>query len=99
MKWQCLNLQPLHAGGYGDLYVGLRSDTGERVVVKFLRDKHLSHAKRAFAREARILGRRLRGLVPLLSADTNAENPYYIMPFLEGGALSRYAGKLSGIQL
>ena len=56
-----LNLQPLSAGGNGDLYLGQRGDNGEYVVVKYLREHHLPHARKAFAREIRILGRQLRG--------------------------------------
>ncbi len=99
MSSQVVNLRTLNSGGNGDLFIGQRSDSGEQVVVKYLRDSHLTHARKAFKREVRILGCRLRGLVPLLSADTDADRPYYVMPYLAGGSLSRYAGNLSDIQL
>jgi len=38
-------------------------------------------------------------MVPLLHADTETDRPYYVMPYLRGGSLSRYAGNLSDIQL
>jgi serine/threonine protein kinase len=99
MSYQILNLRPLHSGGNGDLFIGQRSDTGEYVVVKYLRESHLAHARRAFAREVRVLERRLRGLMPLLFADTAGERPYYVMPYLMGGSLTRYAGSLTDSQL
>jgi serine/threonine protein kinase len=99
MTVQIVNLQPLNAGGNGDLFMGQRSDTRERVVVKFLREYHIAYARKAFAREVRILARGLSGFIPLLFADTNAERPYYVMPYQKGGALTRFAGKLTDSQL
>lgn len=94
-----LNLQYLASGGYGDLYVGNLSSNGMTVVVKFLREYKDHHARRVFDREIQILRRRLRGLVPLLSWNTGVERPYYLMPYLTGGQLSRYAGRLPESQL
>lgn len=99
MSWQAVNLRPLSSGGNGDVFVGVRSDTGDTVVVKWLRDFTLPHARRAFAREVRILERRLQGLIPILAADLKGERPYYIMPYLGGGSLTRYAGRLMEQQL
>lgn len=99
MNFQVLNSRPLHAGGHGDLLIGQRSDTRESVVVKLLREYQLPHARKAFAREVGVLARKLRGLVPLLGWDTGAERPYYVMPYLVGGALTQYAGRLADNQL
>jgi hypothetical protein len=55
MNSTIVNLRPLEAGGNGDLYLGQRSDNGEHVVVKYLREHQLPHARKAFAREIRIL--------------------------------------------
>jgi serine/threonine protein kinase len=99
MSYQVVNLRPLHSGGNGDLLVGQRSDSGEHAVVKYLREYRSVHARKAFAREVGVLARELRGFVPLLGSDTGAERPYYIMPYLNGGALTRYAGRLTGDQL
>lgn len=99
MSYQVVNLRRLGLGGNGDVYVGQRSDNGANVVVKYLREAHLPHARRAFAREVRILGRKLRGMVPLLFADTAGKHPYYVMPYLRGGALTQYAGRLTEHQL
>lgn len=90
---------PLGSGGHGDVFVGRRRDTGEKVVVKYLRESHLADARRRFAREVRILGKKLRGLVPLLWADGKGDRPYYVMPFLEHGAITKYAGRLGPEQL
>lgn len=93
------DLQPLGSGGAGDVYLGRRSDTGERVVIKYLRECHLVDARRRFAREVRILRKKRRGLVPLLFADTAGPRPYYVMPYLPKGTLTALAGRLSDGQL
>ncbi|MHB8638737.1 MAG: serine/threonine-protein kinase [Candidatus Acidiferrales bacterium] len=99
MNYQVMCLSPLGSGGNADLQLGRLSDNGEQVVVKFLRDFHLPHARQAFAREVRILSQNLPGMVRLLFANTETERPYYVMPFLSGGSLRQYAGRLSGEQL
>ncbi len=99
MSIQFVILRRLHSGGNGDLFIGRRNDGGEYVVIKYLREWHLAHARRAFAREVRVLERRLPGLMPVLFADTNAKHPHYVMPYLSGGSLTRYAGRLSDGQL
>jgi serine/threonine protein kinase len=99
MNCQIVNLRPVGLGSNGDVYVGQRTDKGVNVVVKYLREAHLPHARRAFAREVRILERRLHGLVPLLFANMIAKRPYYVMPYLEGGTLTQFAGRLTDIQL
>ncbi len=99
MSSQVVIIRALHSGGNGDLFIGQRSDTREYVVVKYLREWHLAHARRAFAREVRVLERRLRGVMPLLFADTATERPYYLMPYLMGGSLTRYVGSLTDSQL
>jgi serine/threonine protein kinase len=82
------------SGGNGDLYVGQLRNTNGTAVVKVLREFRDSYARQAFAREVQILRRNVRGVVPLLFADTQTEQPYYAMPFLAGGPLSKYAGRL-----
>ncbi len=99
MSYQLICLGPLRSGGNADLQIGRRSDTGEQVVVKFLREFHLLHARKGFAREVRILSQNLPGMMRILFADTEAERPYYVMPFLSGGSLAQYAGRLSDEQL
>jgi serine/threonine protein kinase len=99
MNFQIVNQRLFRSGGNGNLFIGERSDTHESVMVKCLREYHLPHARKAFAREVRVLARKLRGLVPLLGWDTDAEHPYYVMPYLNGGTLTQYAGRLTDIQL
>lgn len=99
MSWRVMCLVHWRSGGNADLQIGRRSDTGEHVVVKFLRDFRLPHARRAFEREVRILARRSPGMMPILFADASGERPYYVMPFLSGGSLAQYAGRLSDEQL
>ncbi len=99
MSFRFVILRPLHSGGNGDLFIAQRTDTGDYVVVKYLREHQLVHARRAFAREVRILARKPRGLVPLLGWNTDTERPYYVMPYLTAGPLTLYAGSLSDSQL
>lgn len=99
MSYRIQLLRQLGAGGNGDIYIGQRLDTLEFVVVKYLREPHLPHARKAFQREVRILQRRLRGIVPLISADLVSERPYYVMPYLTGGPLTERAGRLFDVQL
>jgi serine/threonine protein kinase len=92
-------LQPLNAGGNADLFLGRLNDSGTVVVIKFLREYHLLHARSAFEREVRVLQRRVEGLIPVLFADLKAPQPYYGMPYLRAGSLTQFAGKLTHIQL
>ena len=96
---QILNLRLLNSGGYGDVFVGQRSDNGEEVIVKYLRDAHIPHNRKAFFREVKVLARRVPGLVPLLSWDMRGTRPWYMMPYVAGGPLTQYAGLLNEGQL
>lgn len=99
MSWQVINLRKLDEGGFAEVYLGNRSDNGEQVVVKFLRDDTPDN-RRYFMREVRILGQRLhRRIVSLLGGRTEGPRPYYIMPYYPGGSLSRWAGKLTHAQI
>ena len=98
-RFQVVNARLLNAGGNGDVFVGQRSDTGEYVVDKYLREYHSEHARAAFRREVRVLRRNYRGLVRLLASDTEGKHPHYVMPYLPGGCLTIHAGKLSETQL
>jgi serine/threonine protein kinase len=99
MSFQVIQLRPLRSGGNGDLFIGRRTDTAEDVVVKFLRDFHLADARRRFAREVRVLRRKLRHVVQILMADTVGPRPYYVMPYFPAGSLTCHAGRLTEAQL
>jgi eukaryotic-like serine/threonine-protein kinase len=99
MSFRFVILNALPPGGNGDLFIGQRTDNGEYVVAKFLREHHLPHARRAFEREVRILASKPMGLVPVLGWNIDTERPYYVMPYFTGGSLTRYAGNLTDTQL
>ena len=91
-------LSLLSQGGYGDLYLARRADTGEQVVVKFLREDS-TYTRRGFEREVRLLRLNNTGLVSVLDANLSATPPYYVMPYFQAGSLKRYTGSLSLRQL
>jgi serine/threonine protein kinase len=99
MKFLVRNLRLLHSGGNGDVFLGVRSDTGELVVLKRLREHHVLEARKSFEREKRILARQLGGVVPLLGVGMDESGPYYVMPYFSGGSLTRYKATLSDAQL
>jgi serine/threonine protein kinase len=45
------------------------------------------------------LARGVPGLVPILAWDMTAQPPFYVMPYLAGGALTPYAGRFTDNQL
>src|SRR5215475_5535360 len=99
MSYQIFLLRALTPGGNGDIYLGQRSDTGVHVIVKYLREFHLEHARKAFKREVRILSQNLPGMITILFADVEAEKPYYVMPYLAGGSTTKHSGRLSAQQV
>lgn len=100
MSWFVKDRRKLASGGFAEIYIGVRSDTGEQVVVKYLRESDNPEYRRTFAREFRILKRRLHErVVTVLGGDPDAERPYYIMPFYGGGKLTNWAGRLNHEQL
>lgn len=99
MSYQVILLGPLTSGGNADLQLGYRSDTGEKVVVKYLREWHLEHARHAFEREVRILQLNIPGMISILFADLRAQQPYYVMPYLACGSAAKHVGRLSPQQL
>jgi serine/threonine protein kinase len=99
MSYQVFLLRPLASGGSGDVQLGQRSDTGAQVAVKFLREWNLDYARKAFEREVRIVGQNLPGMVPILFADVQTQRPYYVMPYLAGGSVTKHAGRFSEQQL
>jgi serine/threonine protein kinase len=98
MSYQLVPLRFLGSGGHADIYVAQRTDTGEQVAVKMLRDHARPEERKAFLNEARILGLGVPGLIRLLSSNMEADRPFYEMPLM-GGCLRPHAGKLNDRQL
>lgn len=93
------NFRLLQSGGNGEVWFAEMGNVRQPVAVKVLREHRLPHARRGFEREVRILTQRLPGLMPILFFDTRAQRPYYVMPFLIRGSLTRFVGLLSRAQL
>jgi serine/threonine protein kinase len=89
----------INSGGRGDVHLGYVRATRRRVAVKYLRDRHIPHERRAFYREIDTLAKQLPGMVELLGFNKLADPPYYVMEYLGGGTLSQYAGRFSEKQL
>jgi len=96
---EVINLRPYGTGGRGDVFLGnLRSD-GTPVIAKFVRDAHLPQVRRVFLREIDIMSMQIEGMVRFIAANKTAERPFYVMEYLPGGTLARYAGCLAEPQL
>lgn len=83
-------------GGMARVFVAEETALSRRVVVKVL-SAELSHELSAerFAREVKLLARLQHpNIVPILTAGTVGESPYYTMPFIEGESL---ADRLRGL--
>jgi len=94
-----VGLRPFRRGGNGDLFLGRWGATGATVVIKYLRDFGNRRAREAFANQVRVLLRGHAGVVPVLSWDLGGERPYYVMPYLERGNLTAWAGRLNDVQV
>lgn len=89
-------LEKIGDGGFADVWRAVRQDTGEEVAVKMLRDFHNPDARHRFEREVRILqGLRHRRVIRLIEANVTAPQPFYVMPLMKGGPLTRWAGQLT----
>lgn len=88
------HVRPLNSGGRGDVHLYYIRATNQWVAIKFLRDFHLAHEKKAFFREIDTLALQLPGLVKLLESNKFADPPYYVMEYLGGGTLTQYAGRI-----
>ncbi|MFJ9173873.1 serine/threonine-protein kinase [Streptomyces sp. NPDC102360] len=91
----------LGAGGMGTVHAGIAPD-GTRVAVKAIHPQHAQDPefRARFKREVE-LSSRVTGpyLVPVLTADTDAETPWLVTPYVPGPTLDRYVldhGPLTG---
>jgi serine/threonine protein kinase len=96
---EAVNLRPYSSGGRADVFLGNLRNDGTPVIVKFVRDAHLPQARRVFLREIDIMSMQIEGMVRLIAANKTAERPFYMMEYLPGGTLARYAGRLRESQL
>src|SRR6266566_2110798 len=99
MNFHVVNLRHLRSGGYGDVFIGQRSDTGKWVVKKVLREWQLPTDRERFERQGRLLARGINGWVPVLAWNFAAQPPFYVMPYYDGGTLTQYAGRFNNHQL
>ena len=93
------HIQRLRSGGNADLWLARRRDTGETVVVKYLRDFQSASARRWFAREIRILARNFAGIVRYIGHDPRREPLFYVMSYMPHGSAARWIGGLTDGQL
>ena len=85
-------LRLLGAGGMGIVVLGRDSGTGELVAIKLVKPELLGDAqiKHRFLKEAGHMQRlKHRGIVPVREIAESADGPYFVMPYLEGGNLTR----------
>jgi serine/threonine protein kinase len=94
-RFHIVDPQPWGSGGYGDLQTAWCPELGHRVMVKYLRSNHRPAARKAFEHEVQFLSQRRPGCIPVLFCNLEATPPWYAMPLLAGGPLTRWAGKLS----
>ena len=91
-------LRLLGEGGMGVVYLAERTDLGNQVAVKILRDAWLSPARRErFASEQQMLAQLNHpSIARLYDADTLADGtPWFVMEYVEGIPLTEYCRKYS----
>lgn len=87
--------ESIGGGGFADVYRAVLRGTTRQFALKLLRDFRNPDARHRFAREVRMLrGLKHERVVKLIDANTNAEQPFYVMPLMSGGAMTAWAGRL-----
>ena len=82
-------------GGFADVYRAVLRGTRRQFALKLLRDFRNLDARHRFVREVRMLrGLKHERVIKLIDANTNAEQPFYVMPLMSGGAMTAWAGRL-----
>lgn len=89
-------LEMIKEGGMGVVYLAERTDIGQRVAIKVLRDAWVSPSRRArFAIEQRTLARlNHRSIARLYDVDTlNEGTPFFVMEYVAGVPVTEYCGR------
>lgn len=94
MKQRYLLERELGSGGFGTVYLARDQSTGTLVAIKTLRDSSTDSRQR-FRREALTLYRLLNNqfIVDLLDHDLDADPPYFVLEYCQGGSLRSWVGK------
>jgi len=81
---------PLQEGGMGTV-LEARAPDGSRVAIKVLKGKKGERDRERFDRERRLQGDlgEADGFVPLLDSGVEGDDPFLVMPLLEGGTLRK----------
>lgn len=84
------DLEPLGGGGMAELLVGRERKLDRRVVIKRVASRLATpEARDRFAREIALLATLQHpNIVPLLSAETADDTPYFVMPLVRGESLA-----------
>ncbi|MFM9995163.1 MAG: WD40 repeat domain-containing serine/threonine protein kinase [Phycisphaerales bacterium] len=84
----------VHRGGQGVVYDALQKSTGRRVAIKVMREGLFAGDRDAdrFQQEVRILGQlKHPGIVGILASGVRGGHFYYVMEFVEGEPIDRFA--------
>ena len=85
----------LGRGGFGAVHLGRCLNCGHEVAIKMLTQVDDSDARRRFKREVKQLELLNHpNIMPILFANVECEQPYYVMLLMAGGALTSLAGDL-----
>jgi DNA-binding beta-propeller fold protein YncE len=85
-------LRLVGGGGMGVVLLARDPEAGSQVAIKLVKPELLGDAqiKHRFLKEAGHMQKlKHRGIVPVTEIGESAEGPYFVMPYLEGGNLSR----------
>lgn len=85
----------LGSGGFADVWAAEDTQRGTIVALKVLRVQDPTSRAR-FIAEARVLAACAHPcLMPILRLDQESSPPFIVMPYISGGSLAQYAGRLS----
>lgn len=93
-------IKKIGAGGFGQVYLATRQLDGVQVAIKCLHDGAGKEELHRLEREVKLIQAQTHpNIVRLLAADLTAVPPYFVMPYMSGGTLTRFAGRLTDDQL